>query len=442
MLSICLRICISILLSLFCIATVVKSDTVSGNNPLTLGLYYMEMEQYDKALTAFEDIRIQEPSSGIYCYIGMVYQEQNRLSDAVEAYKKALNFQAPPPIHGSAHLHLGIVYKEQGKITLSQTHLTKSISLNPKTPQAYIHLGEAYLLTRQFDKAATAYRKSIQLNPNFTESYYGLGRVAEMQHDYSSALEHYRLAIKQNPYDPQSHYRLAIAYRNLKMHEDSKAAMSQFEVMKKYSDNVHQFRETIYKHQNEPILYLKLGELHEQHDNIADALRVYEIANKLHPIYLPIYQRLGNLFVDQRDLGKAIATFQKITEIDPKNVQAWLKLGVIYINRQQFEPAIVAFRRAIEVDETSAEAYNNLARLYAGLGRETGQAVTLAQKAVALSPSPKHYDTLAYTYYRNQQYIEALDMINRAITLTPNNTEYINLRSKIEEEIKDNKATK
>ena len=157
---------------------------------------------------------------------------------------------------------------------------------------------------------------------------------------------------------------------------------------------------------------------------------------------MPIYQRLGNLFIDQRDLGKATATFQKITEIDSKNVQAWLKLGVIYINRQQFEPAIVAFRRAIEVDETSAEAYNNLARLYAGLGRETGQAVTLAQKAVALSPSPKHYDTLAYTYYRNQQYIEALDMINRAITLAPNNTEYINLRSKIEEEIKDNKATK
>ncbi len=81
------------------------SDTDSGKNPFTLGLHYMEMEQYDKALTAFEDILRQEPSSGIYCYIGMVYQEQNRLSDAVEAYKNALTFQAPPPIHSSAHLH-------------------------------------------------------------------------------------------------------------------------------------------------------------------------------------------------------------------------------------------------------------------------------------------------------------------------------------------------
>ncbi len=263
-----------------------------------------------------------------------------------------------------------------------------------------------------------------------------------MKHDFSSAVNNYRLAINQNPYDPRSYYRLAIAYRNLKKYDDAKAAMTQFEVMKKYSDNVHLFRETIYKHQNKPILYLKLGELHEKHGNIVDAQRIYEIANKLHPTYLPVYYRLGTLFIDQRDLEKATATFQKITEIDPKNVQAWLKLGVIHINRQQFEPAIATFKRAIEVDETSAEAFNNLARLYAGLGKETVQAVTLAQKAVALSPTPKHYDTLAYTYYRNQQYTLALDTINRAITLAPNTTEYINLRSKIEQKIKKNKVTK
>ncbi len=157
---------------------------------------------------------------------------------------------------------------------------------------------------------------------------------------------------------------------------------------------------------------------------------------------MPIYHRLGNLFIDKRDLERATATFQKITEIDSTNVQGWLKLGVIYINRQQFEPAIVAFKRAIKVDETSAEAHNNLARLYAGLGKEMTQAVTLAQKAVALSPIPKHYDTLAYTYYRNQQYAEALETINRALALAPNNTEYINLRSKIEEKIKENNSPK
>ncbi len=269
-----LHVCFCMFLFFFYGSICVKSDTDSERNLLSLGLQYMEMEQYDKALTTFEEIRRQEPGSGIYCYIGMVYQEQNRLSDAVEAYKNALNYQAPPQIHSSAHLHLGIVYKEQGKISLSQTHLNKAISLNSKTPQAYIHLGEAYLLKRQFSEAATAYRKSIELNPNFSESYYGLGRVSEMQRDFTSAVEYYLKAINQNPYDPQPHYRLAMTYRNLQNPEEAKAALSQFELIKQYSDNVHHFRETIYKHPNNPILYLKLGELHEKHDNPADAQRV------------------------------------------------------------------------------------------------------------------------------------------------------------------------
>lgn len=417
------------------------SDTDSGSNPFTLGLNYLEMEQYDKAMTAFEEIRKQQPSSGIYCYIGMVYQEQNRLSDAEDAYKNALTFQATPQIHGSAHLHLGIVYKAQGKIHLSLSHLQQALSLNPKTPEAYIHLGEAFLLQRKFDNAKKAYRKSIQLNPNFTESYYGLGRVNEMQHDFTSAVEYYQKAIQQNPYDPQSHYRLAMTYRNLQESEEAKASMIQFEKMKQYSDNVHHFRETIYKYPNSPILYLKLGELHERHGNPVDAQRVYKIANKLYPKYIPVYHRLGSLLIDKRELEKATVTYMKITEIDEKNVEAWLKLGVIHINRQQFDPAINAFKQAISADETSAEAYNNLARLFAGLGTETAQAVTLAQKAVSLSPTPKHYDTLAYTFYRNDQYTDALETINRALELAPNNMEYINLRSKIEVEIKKNRVT-
>ena len=396
----------------------------------------MEMEQYDKALAAFNAIRKQEPSSGIYCYIGMVLQEQNRLSEALEAYQNALTFRAHPQIHGSAHLHLGIVYKAQGKLRLAETHLKEALALTPETPEAYIHLGEVYLLQRRLDKAERAYRQSIRLNPNFTQSYYGLGRVAEMQKDYISAIQNFQRAIKQNPYDPQPHYRLAMAYRCLQKQEAAEKAMAQFEEMKSYSDNVHRFRETIYKNPNTPILYVKLGELHEKFDNIADAQRVYQTAITLHSTFLPAYHSLGTVLIHQRALKEATAVYLKITEIKPDDVQAWLKLGVIYINRQQFEPAIEAFKQAITADDTSAEAYNNLARVYAGLGTETKQAIVLAEKAVALSPIPKHYDTLAYTYFRDEQYPEALVAINRAVTLAPSEAAYGSFRTKIQEKLK------
>lgn len=435
-----LSMCLCLVLCLQLGTTSVWSDVdVAVKDPVALGIRYLEMEQYDKALATFEAIRQREPSSGIYCYIGMVLQEQNRLSEAIEAYQDALTFQAPPQIHGSAHLHLGIVYKAQGKLGLAENHLKKALTLGTETVVAHIHLGEAYLLQRQFDKAKQAYRQSISLNSNYTESYYGLGRVAEMQNDFNAAVHNYRLAIKQNPYVPEAHYRLSMAYRRIQKQEEAKAAMTQFKLMKSYSDNVHRFRETIYKHPNTPILYVKLGELHEKFDNITDAQRVYQTATTLYPSFLPAYHHLGAIFIRQRDLQKATAVYQKITKIAPNDVEAWLKLGVIHINRKQFESAIDAFKRAIVVDETSAEAYNNLARLYAGLGTEMVQAISLAEKAVALSPIPKHYDTLAYAYYRNKQYPEALVAINRAITLAPNVTAYGNLRTKIQEKLQEKK---
>ena len=95
--------------------------------------------------------------------------------------------------------------------------------------------------------------------------------------------------------------------------------------------------------------------------------------------------------------------------------------------------AILAFKRAIAADDTTAEAYNNLARLYAGLGKEMQQAIALAEHAVTLMPTARHYDTLAYTYYRNAEYTNALTAINQALALAPNADAYNKMRLKIQE---------
>lgn len=405
------------------------------NDPVDLGIYYLEMEQYDKAYDTFDAVRRKEPSSGIYCYIGIVLQEQNRLSDAVDAYQKALTYSAPQQIHSTAHLHLGIVYKAQGKLELAETHLQESITRVPNTVQAYIHLGETYLRQHQLDKAENAYRHSLQLSSIYTESYYGLGRVEELQNNYSSAIQQYRHAIEKNPYAPDAYYRLSLVLRRINKTEDAEEAMQQFKKMKNYSDNVHRFRETIYKNPNSPILYLKLGELHELHDNLSDAQRVYQMAISLYPTYLPIYHSLGEVLIHKRELENATAVYHKITEIEPNDVKAFLKLGVIYINRRQYDSAISSFKQAIDVDNTSAEAYNNLARVYAGLGDKTVEAIHLAKKAIEISPISKHYDTLAYSYYRNKQYTDALNSIEHALTLTPGVKAYESLRSEIQEKI-------
>ena len=438
------------LLLLFSPTTVdaeIQSLQQEVNSRFERGLRYLDAERYDLALVEFQAIEkefatVPDISSLAEYYIGIVYQELNDLSQAASAYQKVLAIVTAqrsvpttmPEVHGNAHLHLGIIYKAQGKFALAENHLKQARTLLAETAEAYIHLGDVYLRQRRFNSAEKAYREAVRLNRNHTESYYGLGRVAEMQNRLQQAMEYYDAALVRNRYSSQAHYRRALTCQKLGDKAQAEAAMAEFQHLKTYEDTIHRYRETIYKNPNLPILYIKLGELHETYDNLTDAARIYEIATQLHPAYLPGYLHLGDLFIQQRALEKATETYQKAADIAPDNAQIQIKLGVIHINRHQFEPAISAFQRAIALDSAEAEAYNNLARLYAGLGKEMQQAINLAQQAVAVAPIAKHYDTLAYTYYRNAQYGQALDAINQAISLAPNVAAYTKLRLKIQKE--------
>ena len=401
------------------------------------GVRYLDAEQYDLALAEFQAIQKEfgtsaDISSLTQYYIGFVHQELNDLSPAASAYQKALALKAPQEVHGNAHMQLGIVYKSQGKLSLAADHLKQSLILLPAVGQSHTHLGDVYLLQRRFNDAEKAYREGIRLNPDHTESYYGLGRVAEMQNRFQQAMEYYDAALVRNRYSSQVHYRRALTYQKLGDKEQAEAAMAQFQRLKTYEDQMHRFREALYTNPNVPMLYIKLGELHEAYDNLTEAAQIYEVATQVHPSYLPAYLHLGEVFIKQRTLEKAVRVYEKAAEVAPDNAQVQIKLGVIYINQHQFDPAITAFKRAIAVDNTAAEAHNNLARLYAGLGKEMQQAIDLAQQAVALAPTAKHYDTLAYTYYRTAQYAQALDAINQAVSLAPNVKAYSKLRAKIQ----------
>ena len=407
------------------------------NSRFERGVRYLDAERYDLALAEFQNIRnefatAENIGSLAECYIGIVYQELNSLSEATAAYQSALALKAPQDVHGTAHLHLGIVYKTQGELTLAENHLRQALALLPRNAELHIHLGDVYVLQHRLKVAENAYREGVRLNPDHTESYYGLGRVSELQNRLQQAMEYYDAALVRNQYLSQAHYRRALTYRRLGDSEQAAVAMAQFQHLKTYEDMVHQFREAIYTNPNLPMLYIKLGELHEAYNNLTAAVRVYETATRVHPSFLPGYTHLGEVFIKQRAFEKAALAYQKSTEIAPDDSQIWLKLGVIYINQQQFEPAIEAFKHAIVVDSAAAEAYNNLARLYAGLGKEKQQAIDLAKRAVSLEPAARYYDTLAYTYYRNTQYVEALEAIHQALTLAPDVDAYNKLLLKIQ----------
>ena len=71
-----------------------------------------------------------------------------------------------------------------------------------------------------------------------------------------------------------------------------------------------------------------------------------------------------------------------------------------------------------------ALGYVELARLYLTAQKNLIRTIGLAQRAVDLQPSAGNYHLLSWTHTVNGQYPQALQAIEKAMALAPNNKKY------------------
>jgi tetratricopeptide (TPR) repeat protein len=91
---------------------------------------------------------------------------------------------------------------------------------------------------------------------------------------------------------------------------------------------------------------------------------------------------------------------------------------------RQSEPAERAYLKVIALAPDFPEGYRALADFYLRSGQNPTQARTLAEKAVALEPSPQHFNTLAQALARNNDRPGAIAAMKQAVELAPGEARY------------------
>jgi len=100
--------------------------------------------------------------------------------------------------------------------------------------------------------------------------------------------------------------------------------------------------------------------------------------------------------------------------------------GVLLENKA-YEEAEAMLLKALSIDPEHAVNLNNLAWLYATAPEpffNPQKAVKLAEKAAQLEQEPYILDTLAEAHYAKEQYVEAIEIIQKAIDQKPSGLEY------------------
>ena len=133
------------------------------------------------------------------------------------------------------------------------------------------------------------------------------------------------------------------------------------------------------------------------------------------------HNKIGSYYLSKDQLNEAFIEFQKSVKLDPKNKETLNYLGYISARYKKYDEAESYYMRAISVDPSYSDALNNLGVFYLD-NQEWDKAIKYFQAALendVYNTPEKAYSGMGYAYYKKEDYINAVDSFNEALTRNP-----------------------
>ena len=445
-----------------------------------------EQQQLDKSIQSyqtaaqllFEDAEV----SDAYKNIGNLYIQQERYSEALEAFQKAVKHNQS---NAEAYLALGRIFKQKGNDEELEQLIQSILALDPEDKYgAYLVSAAIYKETQKNEQAEATYQQAIQEYPKLPDAYTNLiellvnqdrfeqaievcqemakqldlaynakiicGNVLRIQENYHEAEKVYESAIEQDEKRPEAYLQLADLYQQQNQ-------LNQLEKAQQY------LNKGLANIPNNPDLYWMLAQLYYQQQQWDKAINSYKDAAEHQPdpiVASTAYEWIGYLLIQQgnlliqkkafdnaiKKLQHAIKELQRARIYNPYNAGAHFRLGIAYENLDQLDEALKMYTRAIQIDPEYFSAYVSLCRIYGqkgdvpGINRMAHQIKNLIKK-LQLDKNEQYqaHLVIARSYIYVQLYEWAIKYFEEAVKIDPNLPDaytglgYIYLENNLEE---------
>lgn len=182
-------------------------------NKLHTGIeLYLTGDLYAAAKALKEHIDQGGTAAGTaYYHLGMVFSDQQKLTEACEYFKKAVELE---PDKSMYHYRLGIVYSRLMMLDFAIDELQRSIDLNPEHQRSRFILGTIHFQRGDMDEACNVFTALIKTSPNFADAYYHRGLAYYHMGKNEQSKADLEKAIELNPAYDEARNRLAYLYFN------------------------------------------------------------------------------------------------------------------------------------------------------------------------------------------------------------------------------------
>lgn len=141
--------------------------------------------------------------------LGMIYQDQRQVDQAIEEYRKAL---AVDPELAEAHYLLGNLALALGKLEEAERELKAAVAADPYKEEAINGLGLVFGATGRSQDAEKAYKRALELNPDYAPAHVNLGNLYGSGGRLNQAVDEFTKALVLVPNLAAAHNGLATVF--------------------------------------------------------------------------------------------------------------------------------------------------------------------------------------------------------------------------------------
>ena len=154
-------------------AIIIQAGDYDAN--LNLSACYFQLGKYNQAeqyCQAAANLDPKRPEA--FTNLGIIYDSQNRLYDAIKAYKQSLELDTHQP---KLWLNLGSTLMRQDRLDQALTSFQNAAKEDPAGSAPWEQMGSCHYRMGKVDKAEEAYQKAIAINSRSADAHRGLGII-------------------------------------------------------------------------------------------------------------------------------------------------------------------------------------------------------------------------------------------------------------------------
>jgi len=144
-----------------------------------------------------------------------IFEVQNRYSEAIAEYKKAIELNPNAP---GLHYRLGramlLASHSPQALQEAAEEFQAELRISPEDSACEFQLGQIAQTQSNMAQAQAHFERAIQLSPDFTQALIALGKIYSQEKQYSQAIELLSRATRIQPSNEAAHYALMTAYRD------------------------------------------------------------------------------------------------------------------------------------------------------------------------------------------------------------------------------------